>query len=127
MSGTQVFVAVFAVVSVALSALAIWRVARSTVSYKPLWIVGSVFGFVGVATDFGHSGDLYLQLGLQIPVVMALEYSFFDELFPCWKRMISVQAGQRPILKAMFPFIAIAALVKCHSSPSAAAGSQGGG
>jgi hypothetical protein len=106
MSGSQVFVGLFAVVSAALSVVAIWRVATSRVGYKPLWIVGSAFGFVGVATDFGHSSDLYLQFGLQIPVVMIF-----------W-----VLPSGGPILKAMFPVVAVAALVKCHSSRSAPGG-----
>jgi hypothetical protein len=106
MGGSQVFVGVFAIVSVAFSAAAIWRVAMGRIGHKPLWIIGSAFGFVGVATDFGHSGDLYLQFGLQIPVV----------------RMFWVLPAGGPVLKAMFPFIAVAALVKCHSSQTAPGG-----
>lgn len=97
MSASQIFVSVFAIASVALSVVAIWRIATSSIRYKPLWIVGSTFGFVGVATDFGQSGDLYLQFGVQIPVVLVF-----------WL----LDAG--PIVKAMFPFVAVAALVKCH-------------
>ena len=100
MGGSQVFVGIFAIVSAALSVAAIWCVARSGMSYKPLWIAGSVFGFVGLATDFGHPGDLYLQFGLQIPVVLIF-----------W-----VLPGGGPIVKATFPFIAVAALARCHSS-----------
>jgi hypothetical protein len=106
MSGVQIFVGVFAIVSVALSVLAIWRVATSSLSYKLFWIIGSAFGFVGVAADFGHSGDLYLQFGIQIPVIMIF-----------W-----LLPGGGPIVKAMFPFIAAAALVKRHSCQSAPGG-----
>lgn len=106
MSGVQIFVGIFAIVSTALSVLAIWRVATSSLSYKLLWIIGSAFGFIGVATDFGQSGDLYLQFGIQIPVIMIFW------LFP----------GGGPIMKAMFPIIAVAALVKCHSSRNASGG-----
>jgi len=76
----------FAIVSVALSVLAIWRIAKSSLSYKPLWIIGSAFGFVGVAADFGHSSDLYLQFGIQIPVI----------------RIFWLLPGGGPIVKAMF-------------------------
>ena len=93
----------FAIVSVALSVLAIWRIAKSSLSYKPLWIIGSAFGFVGVAADFGHSSDLYLQFGIQIPVI----------------RIFWLLPGGGPIVKAMFPFIAVAALLRSRSSQSA--------
>jgi hypothetical protein len=103
MGGSQVFVGVFAIVSVALSVAAIWRVAKTPgVSYKALWMVGSLFGFVGAATSWSAPGDLYLEFGIQIPVIMILT-------FP--------DGGT--ILKTMFPFVAVAALVKCHSTSDA--------
>ena len=106
MSGAQIVVGMFAIVSVTLSVLAICRVATSRLSYKLLWIIGSAFGFVGVAADFGHPGDLYVQFGIQIPVIMIFW------LFP----------GGGPTVKAMFPFIAVAALAKYHSSRSGPSG-----
>ena len=98
MGGSQLFVGIFAIVSVALSALAVWRVATaSDVSYKPFWIVGSLFGFVGFATTLSSPGDLYLQFGIQIPVLMI------------WK------TGSGDILlKTLFPFVALVALVRFH-------------
>lgn len=106
MSVVQIFVGIFAIVSVTLSALAIWRVATSSFNYKLLWIIGSAFGFAGFAADFGHSGDLYLQFGIQVPVIMIF-----------W-----VLPGGGPIVKAMFPIIAVAALVKSYSSQNAPGG-----
>ena len=99
MSGSQIFVVVFAMVSLAVSILAIWRVARASgVRYKPLWIVGSLFGFVGVATRFDTTDDLYLQFGIQIPVLMWMTFS------------------DGSILKALFPLVAAIALVKFRPS-----------
>jgi hypothetical protein len=50
---TQIFVGIFAIVSVAVSVAAIWRVVKTPgLGYKPLWIIGSAFGFVGVATPW---------------------------------------------------------------------------
>lgn len=99
MSWTQVFLVIFSIASVVVSVYAIWCVSRaSEVTYKPLWIIGSLFGFLGFATTFNSPGDLYLQVGIQIPVL-----SIF------W-----VGTGET-VLKAMFPVVAIVAIVKCHS------------
>ena len=100
MSGSQLFVGIFAIVSVAVSALAIWRVATASgVRYKPLWIVGSLFGFVGFATNLSSPGDLYLQFGIQIPVLLIWGTGNGDIL-----------------LKTLFPVVASVALVRFHSS-----------
>lgn len=102
MSGSQVFVGVFAVVSVVVSALAIWRIATATeATYKPLWIAGSLFGFLGFATSMSTPGDLYLQLGIQIPVLTIL-----------------TSVGGNIALKALFPIVAAVALVKFHRTNS---------
>jgi len=103
MSWSEVFVAIFAVVSVAVSMLAIWRISRAPgVKYKPFWIGGSLFGFVGVATVFGQAGDLYVQVGIQIPVLM-------------W-----TSGSGDGVLKALFPIVAAIALVKFHGARSVA-------
>ena len=105
MNGSQVFVGIFAVISVIVSGFAVWRLATTShVKYKPLWIVGSLFGFVGFATPFSTLGDLYLQLGIQIPVVWVL-----------WSGN-----GDTAVF-ALFPVLAVAALAKLHASggPSA--------
>ncbi|TMJ18670.1 MAG: hypothetical protein E6G92_02180 [Alphaproteobacteria bacterium] len=98
MSGFQLFAGIFAIVSIAASALAVWRVATAPgAKYKPLWIVGSLFGFVGFATTLNAPGDLYLQFGIQIPVLLI------------WRI-----GGGGILLKTLFPLVAIVALVRFH-------------
>lgn len=100
MSGSQIFVCIFAAVSVAVSGMAIWLVAKTPeVKYRPLWILGSLLGFVGFATDLRADTDLYLQFGIQIPVLML------------WKTI----GSDHVILKVLFPVVGAAALVKFHS------------
>jgi hypothetical protein len=95
MSGSQLFVAVFAILSLAISIWAVWRVARAPeLRFKPLWIVGSLLGFVGFATDFGSAGDLYLTFGIQIPVLRF------------W-----IIGGGHAVVHALFPVVAVIALV----------------
>jgi hypothetical protein len=99
MSGSLLFTAGFAIVSVVVSASAIWRVARASgVTYKPLWMFGCLFGFVGFATTWSPAGDLYIQVGIQIPVVLI------------WT------TGGGTILKTLFPVVAAVALVRFHQS-----------
>lgn len=98
MSGTQVFLILFAIASVAVCVLAIWRVARAPgLGYKPLWILGCLFGFVGFGASLNTPGDLYLQFGIQIPVILIRWFG-----------------GGEVVLKALFPVVAAVALVKFH-------------
>lgn len=98
MSGSLVFVGLFAIMSVVTCVLAIWRVANAPAAkYKPLWIIGSLFGFVGFASSSDYNGDLYLQFGIQIPVLILWMTSSGDL-----------------VLKALFPIVAAVALVKFH-------------
>lgn len=98
MSVTQIFVGIFAIVSVAVTVAAIWRVVKTPrLGYKPLWILGSLFGFVGVATPWRFAGDLYLQFGIQIPVIL-----------------VSAFPGGGAIVTAMFPLVAVAVLIRCE-------------
>jgi hypothetical protein len=97
--GTQIFVIAFALASAVVSLLAVWRVAKAEgLTYKWLWIAGSLFGFTGFATTFDPPGDLYLQFGIQIPVLMI------------WR-----VGGGTVVLKALFPFVALIALVRAKS------------
>ena len=99
MGATQVFVVIFATASAAVSIVAIWRVASASASrYKLLWIAGSLFGFAGFATTFNPPGDLYLHFGIQVPVLMIWRFS-----------------GGTVVLKALFPVVAVVALVRLHS------------
>lgn len=102
MSGSQLFVVAFGVLSAVVSALAAWRVATASgVKYKPLWIVGCLFGFVGFATSLNSPSDLNLQLGIQIPVVLI------------WK------SGNGDILlRTLFPLLAPIVLVRLRSTTS---------
>lgn len=96
MSGSQIFVVIFAIVSAAVTVLAIWRITKACeVRYKSLWVIGSLFEFVGFATSLGVPGDLYMQFGIQIPVLM----------------MRTTDTGAL-VLKALFPVMAAVALVK---------------
>ncbi|MES3056032.1 hypothetical protein O6V14_10365 [Sphingomonas faeni] len=98
MSGSQIFVVVFAAVSIGVSLVARWHVSKiSGLKGKPFWIAGSLVGFGGFTTSLSLPGDLYISFGLQIPVVMLL-----------------TKASAGTVIKAMFPFIAVVALAKCH-------------
>ena len=99
MSGSQIFVLIFAILSVAVSAVAVWLAVKAPdLRFKPLWIIGSLFGFVGFATNFGSAGDLYLQVGVQIPVISVR-----------WSGR-----GDTSVF-ALFPALAAATLAKLHS------------
>lgn len=64
--------------------------------YKLWWIIGSLFGFVGFAIDMKQPGDLFMQVGVQVPVVSIM-----------W-----IGHGQHVLLKALFPIVALVAMVK---------------
>jgi hypothetical protein len=100
MHAYQLFVGLFAAMSVAVGALAIWRVGASPhMTYKPLWIAGCLFGFIGFAVNWTSPGDLYLQFGVQLPMVMIRSVAGTGDL----------------VLKALFPLVAIAALAQSRS------------
>ena len=100
MNAYQLFVGAFAAMAAAVGILAIWRVATSDhMSYKPLWIAGCLFGFIGFAVNWTSPGDLYLQFGVQLPMVM----------------IHSVAGTGDVVVKALFPLAAIAALEKSRT------------
>jgi hypothetical protein len=91
----QVVVVVTALLSAFLSGYGVWASARAkSVRGKPLWIAGSLFGFVGVGPVFGLEGDSMFNFGIQIPVVAA---SWGNGIFA---------------MRAMVPIIVIVAIVK---------------
>jgi hypothetical protein len=96
MNGYQIFVSLFGLISLSISIVAIWCVAKSDMGYKPAWIIGCLFGFVGFGLNWSKPDDLILLLGVQIPPVMA------STIFPTgiW------------IVKTQFPVIAVVALGK---------------
>ena len=96
MNGYQVTILLFALLCIAISIWAVVAVCRDPdLRYKPLWIVGSLFGFMGLGINWTNPADLVLQFGVQIPVVMV--YS-------------PVGSGQW-LVRAMFPVVAVAALL----------------
>jgi hypothetical protein len=96
MSGYQLLVTLFGLISLAASIWAIWCVARSKIRYKAAWIIGSLLGFVGLGLNWTKPEDLILLVGVQIPPVVVFE----------------VLATQFVIVKAQFPLVAVVALAK---------------
>ena len=95
MSFIQLFVGLFGLACLVVSLLAAWRVAKAPdMRLKPLWIVGSLFGFVGFAVNGSAPNELIIQFGIQVPVVMATRLG----------------ADGPWLVKAPFPLIAVAAL-----------------
>ena len=100
MTGVQIFVGLFALASVVASAVAVWRVLKAPhLRRKPLWFLGCLCGFVGFGLHPGASGDLMMEVGVQIPVLIVR-----------WST-----AGEIVMVKALFPFIAIAALARSRA------------
>jgi len=103
MNAYQVVELSLALIVSAISIYAVVSVIRSPdFRRKPVWIVGCLFGFMGLGISWNAPDDLTLLFGLQIPVVTVFYI---------------LPAGPL-IVKAMFPFIAAAALIKKHSSPA---------
>jgi hypothetical protein len=99
MSFFQLFVGLFGLACVAVSLLAVWRVARApNMRLKLLWIAGSLFGFVGLAVDGSAPNALIVQFGLQVPVVMVSRVGLEGP----WA------------VKALFPLIALAAIASAR-------------
>ena len=99
LSITQIFVVLFATLCALVSAAAIYRVWRSPrFKNKVLWTVGCLFGFVGFALEPRAQGDLLLQFGVQIPVVI-LKWGSVKGL----------------TLETLFPIVAVVALVRRSS------------
>ena len=97
----QLVVLAFALSAIALSLWAIWAIIRSPdLRFKPLWIMGSLFGFIGLSINWTTPDDLILLFGVSIPVVM----------------IFTVLATGQTIIKTGFPIIAVAALIKIHST-----------
>lgn len=94
MTGYQLTVAFFGLISVATSGWAVWCVARSKIRYKMAWIIGSLLGFVGFGINWTKPDDLIWLFGIQIPPIAIFE----------------VLATQVVMVKAMFPIGAVFAL-----------------
>lgn len=98
MTLTATFVGFFALLCVVISGWAVFRIIQAEdLTRKPLWVIGSLFGFVGFGLDPSVPGHLFLYFGVQIPVVMA-----WSSTNGFW-------------LKALFPIVALVALVKLEA------------
>lgn len=95
MGALTIFVGLFAVASLGVSAGAVWRVLKTPgMRHKAAWVVGCLCGFIGFSVGYGPGGDLLLEIGVQIPVVM-LRWSVSDATLS---------------IKVLFPLVAVAAL-----------------
>lgn len=72
-------------------------IARSKyLKYKPVWIILSLCGLVGLGIYWSRPDDIFLQFGMQIPFIQVLYFIQAREL----------------AAKVMFPFVAIVALIR---------------
>lgn len=94
MSGYQLAVSLFGLISLLTSGWAVWCVVRSKIGYKVAWIAGSLLGLVGFGVNWTKPDDLILLFGIQVPP------------FTVFK----VVATQMVIVKVMFPVVALVAL-----------------
>lgn len=92
----QILVSSFGLISLAVSGWAIWRVTKSQMRYKAAWIIGSLFGFVGLGVNWTKPDDLIFLFGVQIPPVV----------------ISKVLATQFVLVKVTFPVVALVALSK---------------
>lgn len=103
MNGNQIAVILFGLLSSAVCLWAIVAILRSPrLRFKPLWLIGSVFGFAGLGLDWTTPDDLWFLIGVNIPVVT-------------W---FKAAAGGPVFVKAFFPVVAAVALAEARP-PSA--------
>lgn len=101
MNGSQIFVALFAVVVAAISLWSVIAVVRSrALKFKPLWVIGCLFGFIGFGIDWTTPDDVIILFGITLPVVMVFK----------------VVATGQIIVKTGFPIISVIALVKARGA-----------
>jgi hypothetical protein len=97
MNALQIVIVLFALLVSAIDVLAVIVIARSKVlKYKPVWIIFSLCGFVGLGINWSRPDDIFLQFGIQIPVIQVLYF---------------IQARELAV-KVMFPIVAIVALIR---------------
>jgi len=97
MSALQIFIILVGSVALFITVWAVWSIVQSPdLQRKPLWIVGSLFAFVGFTINWTEPGDLYFWLGLQIPFFSVFRFLGSDE----W------------IAKIGFPIVALVALAR---------------
>lgn len=99
MNGYQLSVVLFALIVLVISLWSIVAVVRSRdFRWKPVWVVGCLFGFVGLGIDWTHPNDLILLVGISAPVVIVFKV---------------LTTGQ-VIIKTGFPVVSVVALAKAH-------------
>jgi hypothetical protein len=98
-NGYQLTVLLFALL---VSAICLWAtivIIRSPrLRFKPLWIIGSLFGFVGLGIDWTAPDDIVFLFGISIPVVT----------------MFKLAATGHVIVKTGFPVVAAVALAEAR-------------
>jgi len=98
----QMVMLLFGVAVITLDIWAMFHIAKSDqLRFKPLWMIGSLFGFFGLGINWTKPDDIFLQFGIQIPFLQVV-------LFPKTHEVAA---------KLMFPLIAAVALV--HGRPGA--------
>ena len=100
MNDDQALVSIFGLLCLTISGWAVWRVARSSIRYKAAWIIGSLFGFVGIGLNWNQSDHLIFLFGVGIPPVQIFKVMPFGPI----------------IVKTMFPIVAPIALARCASA-----------
>ena len=99
MNGSQIFVALFAILVAAISLCSIIAVIRSpALTLKPLWLTGCLFGFIGIGIDWTSPNDVIFLFGVTVPVVMVFK----------------VVATGQIIVKTGFPIVSVVALIKAR-------------
>ena len=95
----QIIVLMFALFAIGIDVWAIVAIVRAPgVRYRPLWIVASLVGFIGLGIDWSQADDVYLLFGIMVPVVSVFA------------------VGGHLIVKTGFPIVAAVALVEMRRS-----------
>lgn len=93
----QIIVVIFGLIVSAISIFSVIVIVRSPYfTRKPLWIIGSLFGFLGLGISWTSPDDLILLFGISIPVI----------------NVFKVLPSGPVIVKTFFPFVAIVALIR---------------
>jgi hypothetical protein len=102
LNSNLIVVLIFGLFVALLSISAVVVIVRSAIfRYKPLWIIGSLIGFIGLGASSEPSSDIYVLFGFTVPVVLIFKVMF----------------GGPWIVKTGFPFVAIIALAKRFPIP----------
>ncbi|RYG98663.1 MAG: hypothetical protein EON58_06455 [Alphaproteobacteria bacterium] len=101
MNGYQLTFVAFAALVIVTVGWSIWAIIGSTdLRLKPLWIVGSLFGFIGLGINWTTPDDLAFLFGVMVPAVTGF----------------TVLATGQTIIKVGLPIVAVAALIRIHSA-----------